>query len=80
MTDAQRAAIEAHVDRWIEVGRCTDPADWRQFEQGAEAATSDSGEAERLPDNVPVRLQVGSQSPTTQAMFLRACAQAMEHL
>ena len=35
LTDEQRAAIPAHVAKWIAVGQCTDEADWATFERAA---------------------------------------------
>jgi hypothetical protein len=43
LTDEQKAAIPAHVQRWIDVGWCTDPADWATFEEGARACYGYAG-------------------------------------
>lgn len=50
LTDEQRAAIPDHVAKWIEIGWCTDEADWAQFEEGPHGKRKWAGEWRRVAD------------------------------
>lgn len=43
LTDEQKAAIPDHVRKWIDIGRCTDEADWATFESAAAACYRHAG-------------------------------------